>query len=399
MVGTDGIADIRLLFVFLCNLRTVDSVRILGILIGHLTYIVQQSGALGLLRIQTELGSHHGTEVGRFTGVLQQVLAVAGTILHLTHDTNQLGMQTVDTQVDGRALTRLDNLIIKLLLHLGHHFLDAGGVDATVAHQLVQGQAANLTTHGIEGRDDDGLGRVVDDDFHAAGSLQCTDVTTLTANDAALDVVVVDVEHRHAILDSRLGSHALNRLDDNLLSLRIGIELGLVDNLVDIAGSIGAGLVLQALHQTGLGLFSTQTGEFLQLLALLTLHLLQFLLLDGKEFLLVVHALLVLLDLLLAAAQLFLALVERNLTLLQLVLTLLDALVALLNFLFEFTLLVQELLLHFQQFLFLNHFSLLVGGCNHFLILPRYDITEKSVADESTQDKGDGGCNQYCNHY
>ena len=368
--------------------------RIFCILIRHLTYIVQQSGTLSLLRVQSELGSHHSTQVRSLAGVLQQVLSVAGTIFHLTHDADQFGMQTMNTQVDSRALTCLHNLVIKLLLYLGNNLLDACGMDATVTDQLVQSQTANLATHWIEGRNDDGLRSIIDDDFHSTGCLQSSYVTTLTTYDAAFDVVIINMEHRYAVFDGCLRSHTLDGLNHYLLSLSVGVKLRLIDNLVDIAGCIGTSLVLQAFHQTALGFLSAQAREFLQLGTLLVLHFLQFFLLDGQQFLLIIDALLTLLHFLTAATQLFLTLVERNLTLLQFVLTLLDALIALLNLFLEFTLLVQEFLLHFQQFLLFNHFSLFVGGCNHFIILSLDNITEKSIADESPYDEGYRGCNQ-----
>ena len=56
----------------------------------------------------------------------------------------------MDTQIDGRTLTCLDNLVIELFLHLRHHFLNTGRMDTTVAHQLMEGQTTGLTTHGVE---------------------------------------------------------------------------------------------------------------------------------------------------------------------------------------------------------------------------------------------------------
>lgn len=69
--------------------------------------------------------------------MLQQVLTIRGTVFHLTDDTDQFGVQAMDTQVDGGTLTRLDDLILQLLLHLGNNLLDAGRVDTSVTHQLV----------------------------------------------------------------------------------------------------------------------------------------------------------------------------------------------------------------------------------------------------------------------
>ena len=302
-------------------------------------------------------------------------------------------MQAVDTQVDGRALTRLDNLVVQLLLDLGNHLLDAGGVYAAIAHQLVESQTAGLAAHGVEAADDDSLGRVVDNNLDAAGSLQSTDITTLATDDASLDVVVVDVEHRDAVLDGRLRSHALDGLYHDFLGLGIGVQLGLIHDFIDIAGSGGLGFVLQRLHQTVASLLGTQSREFFQLLTLLQLHLLQFVLLHGQQFLLVVEALLLVVEVVLAATELFLALVQRYLALLQLVLALLDVLVALLHLLLQLCLLVQEFLLHLQQFLFLHHFGLLIGGVNHLVVFSFQYEPENQVSANAAYNQGGNGNN------
>ena len=41
-------------------------------------------------------------------------------------------MQTVDTKVDGCALTNLGNLVLDLTSNLGNNLLDACGVDMTI---------------------------------------------------------------------------------------------------------------------------------------------------------------------------------------------------------------------------------------------------------------------------
>ena len=42
------------------------------------------------------------------------------------------------TQIDRRSLAGLDDLLLDLLLHFGHDFLDTRRVDASVGHELVQ---------------------------------------------------------------------------------------------------------------------------------------------------------------------------------------------------------------------------------------------------------------------
>ena len=76
MVCADGVADIGLLLILLGQTHTVLGVCHLGLLIGHLTYIMKQTGTFCLLGVQTQFCSHYGTEVSGLTCVLQQVLSV-----------------------------------------------------------------------------------------------------------------------------------------------------------------------------------------------------------------------------------------------------------------------------------------------------------------------------------
>ena len=167
-------------------------------------------------------------------------------------------MQTVDTQVYGSALTSLDNLIVKLLLHFSYYLLDAGRMYTAVAHQLVQGQTAGLATHRIETADNNSLGRVIDDNLNTASGLQGTDITTFATDNATLHIIIVDMEYRYGVLDSRLRGHTLNGLDNNLLGLGIGVQLGLIHDFVNVGLGIGTGFVLQRFHQTVLSFLGAQ---------------------------------------------------------------------------------------------------------------------------------------------
>ena len=150
VVGSDGIADIGLLLVDLCDLCAIEGVWHLALLVGYLTDIVEETSALGLLGVEAQFGCHDGTEIGRLTGVLQEVLTIRRTVFHLTDDTDEFGVQAMDTEVDGCALTGLDDLVVELFLDLGDHFFDACGMDTSIADELVEGQATGLAAYGIE---------------------------------------------------------------------------------------------------------------------------------------------------------------------------------------------------------------------------------------------------------
>ena len=205
------------------------------------------------------------------------------------------------------------------------------------------------------------------------------------------------MEHADAVLHSRLSSHTLNSLNHDLLGLLVCVELGLVHNLIDIAGGSSLGLVLHRLHQTVLSLLCTQSRYFLELLTLHQLHLLQLLGLHTEQLLLVFNAVLLVVEFVLTTSQFFLTLVQRNLTLLQLVLTLLDVLVALLHLLLQLALLVQELLLHLEQFLLLDDVGLLLGSLNHLLVFPLQNVAEYQISADASQCECAGSNQKYKN--
>ena len=161
------------------------------------------------------------------------------------------------------------------------------------------------------------------------------------------------MEYTDRVLDSSLSSHALDSLDNDFLSLLVSIQLSIINNFIDIAGSIKTSLILQTLHETILSFLSAQSGKFFQLSLLLLLHLLKFLLLDCEKFLFIINTLLILINLLLATTEILLTLVERDFALLKFILTLLNTGIALLHFLLQLSFLIEELLFHFEKFFLL----------------------------------------------
>ena len=206
------------------------------------------------------------------------------------------------------------------------------------------------------------------------------------------------MEDAHGVFDGCFGSHALYSLNDDLLSLLVGVQLGFVHNLIHITCRIKASLIFETLHQSQLGFFRRQSGEFFKLGLFLLLHLLEFLLLHCKQLLLVIHTLLALLHLLLATAELFLPLIEAYFPLLESVLILLYALVALLNFFLKFAFLIQKLLFDLKEFFLFDNFGLFIGRIHHLVIFSFYHITENRIADGSAYNKACHDRNYYTNH-
>ena len=247
----------------------------LHLVVDGLAQVVEQSGPLGLGHVGADLGRQQAGDVGDLDGVVEHVLSVAGAVVHPAQQLDQLGVQTVDIGLKDRALPFGLDGGVHLPLGLLHHLLDAGGVDAAVQDQLLQGQPGDLPADGVKAGDGDGLRRVVDDEVHPGQGLQGADVAALAADDAALHFVIGQRDHRHGGLRHVVGGAALDGQGDDLpgLSVRLVLEAGL--DLLDLHGRLVGHIGLQLIQQILLGLLGGEAGDPLQDLHLALLDLLR----------------------------------------------------------------------------------------------------------------------------
>ena len=222
MVSTDSVANIRFFFVLLGKFHTQQCVRQFRFLIRHFTDIMQQTCTFRFLRVQSQFRCHHSTKIGCFTCMLQQVLTIRRTIFHLTDDTDQFRMQTVDTQVDGSTFTRFNNFFFHLFAYFSYHFFDTGRMDTTVSHKLMQGQTGNFTANRVEGRKNDCFRSIVYNDFNTGSSFQSTDITSFTSDNTSLDFIRFDMEYCNRVFNGSFRSHPLDRLDNDTFSFFAG---------------------------------------------------------------------------------------------------------------------------------------------------------------------------------
>ena len=234
-------------------------------------------------------------------------------------------MQAVNAEVDGGTFSRLDDFLFHLLAHLRYYLFNACGVDASVGDEVVESKTADFTTNGVEGTDDDGFGRIVNDDFNASGSFQGTDVATFATDDAPLHLIVFDVEDGDGVFDGGLRGYALYALNDDALCLFVGSEFCLVNDFVDVALRLGLRLGLHGLHEAVASLIGRKSAELFQFLDFTFLSVSKFCLTLREVRLLAVNLLLHGVELLLATPELLMTLVNAHFALLELVLLLRDA--------------------------------------------------------------------------
>ena len=200
--------------------------------------------------------------------MVQHVLAVAGAVLQPSHQLLQLGVKVVHAELERRGLAVLPHRLFHLRLHLLDDFFDTRRMDAAVGNQPFDGLLGDLAAIGIEARQDDRAGRVIDDEIDARGLFERADVAPLAADDASLQIVARQIDDRHRRFDGVLGGAALNGLGDVLPRFRAGLLARLGVEALDEIRGIAPRVGLDVLQQQIFGLFGRQAGQPLELVLL-----------------------------------------------------------------------------------------------------------------------------------
>ena len=111
----------------------------------------------------------------------------------------------------------------------------------------LQRQTGHLAANRIKRGDDNGLGRVVDDQIDARRGFERANVAAFAADDAALHILVGQVDHGNGGLGHMVGSAFLNGQRDNVAGFLFALFLGV---LLDIAHKHG-GVVIRVLLDAG----------------------------------------------------------------------------------------------------------------------------------------------------
>ena len=273
MVRGDAVDDLRALVIALGHLHAQLDVRALQLVIDGLADVVQQARALGKRHIRAQLRGHQAGEVGHLDGMLEHVLSVAGAVAHAAEQLDELMVDAVHVRLEHGLLAGLADLVVHLAAGLFDHFLDARRMDAAIGDELFECDAGDLAADRIERGDDDGLGRVVNDQIDAGRGLEGADVAALPADDAALHVLIGQGDDGDGGLRDVVGGAALDRHGDDVARLLLGLVLGVLLDLANEHAGVVIGFLLDALDDHVLRFILGHLRDALQLDALLFFHL------------------------------------------------------------------------------------------------------------------------------
>ncbi len=203
------------------------------------------------------------------------VLPVARPVTEPSEDLDELLVEVSAVGLEHRLRAGLLDVVLDLGLRLVVHLLDPRRMDAAVLDQLDEGQLGRLAADAVEGREDDRLRRVVDDEVHPGEVLERADVPALAADDPPLHVVGRELDERHRRLGGMRGCDSLQRVRDEVPRPPFRLRSRFLLHLAHLPRELVPDQILRALQQVLLRFGDRHPGQPLQLAHLALLRLLE----------------------------------------------------------------------------------------------------------------------------
>ena len=265
MVGLDRVDHALVLAVSLRELGRDDRVRALDLVRHRLADVVQQRGPLGGLHARPELARHDSGQVHDLERVLEDVLSVARAVAQLADDLHELLVELATAGLENRLLPGLADVVLELGLREVVHLLDPRRVDPPVLDQLLERRPRHLAPEPVEGREDDRLRCVVDDEVDTGQMLERPDVASLAPDDPSLHVIGRQLDHGDRRLRGVARSDTLERVRDQRPRSPPRLRPRLLLLLPNAAGELVPDQVLRALEQVVLRLRDGEPRDLLEL--------------------------------------------------------------------------------------------------------------------------------------
>ena len=122
--------------------------------------------------------------------MLQCILTVACPEFHLTKQLDKFRMDTMNANFQKSRFALLAHHVFHFFLCFLYHLFDSGRMNPSIHNQTFQCNTRYLSPDWIEARQDNCLRRIVDDQFHARQSLQCTNISSLTSDNSSLHLII-----------------------------------------------------------------------------------------------------------------------------------------------------------------------------------------------------------------
>ena len=240
-----------------------------------LTDVMQKRGPLAGGHIEAKLGGHQRRDVRTLHKMLEDVLPVRRPVAQRAEHRDERWMEVGDAYLGHRIFGRPQTLRLNLTLAPLVYFLDAGGMNAAIRHQLGQRHPGRLSPNRIEAGQQNCFWRVIDHHVDAGHLFERPDIAALPTDDPTLHVVSREVDRRDDRLRGQLRCQTLDGNHDDLLCSRVCFADCLAFDIASNEHGLALRIMSDRCYQLGLCLLRGQTCNPLQRGLLLGLEIRQ----------------------------------------------------------------------------------------------------------------------------
>ena len=233
----------------LCTHQGMGPTNLMG---NRFADVMQECRPPDFYLVGSHLGCEHAADVCRLDEMVEHVLAVAGPILESSEQGAQLGVHLAEPNFDTRPFSRGANRLFDFVLGFCGRLLERRWMDPPTIDETFEGSPGDLSAHRVEGGNRLRLGRVVNDEVDARNGLEAPDVSSVSADDAALHVVRRERDDRYRGFRDHLGCQPLDRRGENSLGATLGLFPRSCVEITHQAHRVPLGLSLNLLEQLGL---------------------------------------------------------------------------------------------------------------------------------------------------
>ena len=230
-----------------------------------LTDIMEQGGTLSKLPVAADFSGKHARNLSHFLGVHKHALTIASPKIQTTDSARALLAHAVYSKLKQRLLAFLVNLLLNLTGDLLHNLLNARRMNASVSNKALKRLLGNFLAHRVKAGDNDGLGRIVNDDVNTGQGLKGAGIASLAAYDTAFHLVTRQRNRSNRIVAGNLRRNALHGGNEHFLSLLFCCKLSFLVDFVQQGLGIMAGIIFQTFYDKSFGFFRRQAGNPLKL--------------------------------------------------------------------------------------------------------------------------------------
>ena len=226
--------------------------------------IMQKTCTLCQLLIQSQFSGHDAGKSRYFRRMLQNILPIAIAITQTAKQLCQLTRHPIDTELENRFITNLHDGFIQLAGHFFNNLFNSARLNTPIFHQDFQCLAGNFTTNRIEARHRNHIRGIINDQINAGCLLNRLDISSFTADNSPLHVLIRQRHNRNGAVDGFLLRISLNCCGNDIARLIRRFFACQLVLLMQIDGDFFFAFFSHNIHQFPSGIFLTHFRHFFQ---------------------------------------------------------------------------------------------------------------------------------------